>query len=750
MSTIAAGWSPRVRLAGPGEGLLADLLVVLLAWTTAAAVAGSHWVPGSEAVIPVAIVGAIFVAALARLAPRGVTYWLAIEVAMVLLLFLSTAHHSGDPGEIATDFRAWVLSIASDLSTALLVTIVAGTWLSVAWAGYWVLHRGQAPLGLGPMAVVLGFEVLDDPGQNALTFLVVAWMVMAGLLLLRHTVVRVEHRWGAATAPGLSSSVGIQGSRALVVMLVAASLIPRLNTTDISPRFFSGSIDAVGGGQLPLVRQVPGGSLAATGYSERVQPGGTLSRSLTPVMEVTTNFPRTTYLRGIDLYADRNGAWAPGSWVDNLANVPSGQTLAQDPYVARHTVQATIKTLGSGQNTIFWPGDPLFASIPAQVRGARPTGGLGTSLPVGSVAGAYARGQGGTGATYTVDATVSVATESQLRSAGANYPASVTDIVPGLGQLAGPSAVDDRITALATQVVAGQTTPYDRVKVIETYLRTKLKYNLQVSTPPSGQDPVIYFLFNSHVGYCEYFASAMGEMVRGLGIPVRLVSGYGPGASEAPQDVPRPRTSATTTTPNLVRASDAHTWVEVFFPSYGWVPFEPTPDPIYPTLSRQAFDPAIDTFPAVVAPTAAAVPPPALQSRRPAATPVLGQLVTAFVAGAVGVLVMLVLVGLLVARGPRRLRNPEVAWRRLGWLAARLGRPRRPTDTPIEFAQRLAAALPGVASEISDLGGAYSQWCYRPDGIVRADSRRADDAWRKVRRVIVRELLWPRRARLAT
>jgi len=80
-----------VRLAGPGEGLLADLLVVLLAWTTAAAVAGSHWVPGSEAVIPVAIVGAIFVAALARLAPRGVTYWLAIEVAMVLLLFLSTA-----------------------------------------------------------------------------------------------------------------------------------------------------------------------------------------------------------------------------------------------------------------------------------------------------------------------------------------------------------------------------------------------------------------------------------------------------------------------------------------------------------------------------------------------------------------------------------------------------------------------------------------------------------------------------------
>jgi len=135
----------------------------------------------------------------------------------------------------------------------------------------------------------------------------------------------------------------------------------------------------------------------------------------------------------------------------------------------------------------------------------------------------------GRGATYTVDATVSVATEAELRGAGTNYPASVTDLVPGLGQLAGPSAVDDRITALATQVVAGQTTPYDQVNAIETYLRTKLKYNLQVSTPPSGQDPVIYFLFNSHVGYCEYFASAMGELVRGLGIPVRLGQRLRPG-----------------------------------------------------------------------------------------------------------------------------------------------------------------------------------------------------------------------------
>ncbi|HXA42144.1 MAG TPA: transglutaminaseTgpA domain-containing protein [Candidatus Solibacter sp.] len=750
MSGAAASRLARVRFMGQGEGLVADVLVVLLAWVTAVVVAGSNWIPGSQALVPVAVFGAIFVAILARVVPRGLTYWLAIETVLVLVLFVAASPHAG--GDVASEFRSWVIRVTKDPNTGLLVAMVAAAWLVVAWAGYWTLRRGRVVLGLAPMALVLPIEVVNDPTEPANSFLVVVWIIFAVLLMLRHTVVRVGYRWGEEATAEVSSSVGLHGSRALILMLVAATLLPRLNTTDLTVRLFSSATPAGGGGAAQLVRQLPGGAFAQTGYSERVQPGGTLNRSQAPVMEVSTDFPRTTYLRGIDLYADSNGAWEPGGWVSTVANVGAGRPMAVDPYLARHTVNATINVLASRQSTIFWPGDPLLASIAAQARGATGSEFAAGGLPLGSVDGAYsARGLVPSGTTYAVVASVSVATEAQLRGAGTDYPPDVQGVTPGMGKPGGvrspeQAAIDPRIVALAAQVAARQPTPYDQVKSIETYLRTQLKYNLQVSPPPRGEDPVLYFLFNSRVGYCEYFASAMGEMVRGLGIPVRLVSGYGPGTAQTPREESLAGNAAIRVTPSLIRASDAHTWVEVFFPSYGWIPFEPTPDPAYPTLSRHAFDPAVDTFPAVVGAAPAPVTQPGVQPVHQApAAPDYGRLIPGLAGAAATALALLALVALLLARGPARLTNPEAAWRRLGWLAARRGRPRLRSQTPIEFTGQLAAAVPDLGGAIEDLGRAYSQWCYRRDGLVEGDRASLDRAWRELRRGLPRELVWPRR-----
>src|SRR5438445_11208009 len=80
-----------------------------------------------------------------------------------------------------------------------------------------------------------------------------------------------------------------------------------------------------------------------------------------------------------------------------------------------------------------------------------------------------------------------------------------------------------------------------------------------------GKDPIGDFLFNVRQGHCEYFASAMAIMLRTLGIPSRLVNCFLPVEYN---DISQQY---------VVRGSDAHTWVEAYFPGYGWITFDPTP-----------------------------------------------------------------------------------------------------------------------------------------------------------------------------
>lgn len=125
-------------------------------------------------------------------------------------------------------------------------------------------------------------------------------------------------------------------------------------------------------------------------------------------------------------------------------------------------------------------------------------------------------------------------------------------------------ALDPRIRPLAEKIVANANAPYDRAAAIETYLRTHYGYTLQLSraTPP---DPLADFLFVRRRGHCEYFSSAMAIMLRTVGIPSRVVNGFAGGEFN---DI---------TSQYVIRASDAHSWVEAYIPGEGWVAFDPTP-----------------------------------------------------------------------------------------------------------------------------------------------------------------------------
>jgi transglutaminase-like putative cysteine protease len=146
----------------------------------------------------------------------------------------------------------------------------------------------------------------------------------------------------------------------------------------------------------------------------------------------------------------------------------------------------------------------------------------------------------------------------RLRAASADCPEEIREVYLQLPRL------DPRIPALAQQVTSRTATPYDKAVAIENYLRRQFGYTLDLSGPPTA-DPLAHFLFERRAGHCEYFAAAMTVMLRTLGIPARYVNGFLPGEyNELGKDF-------------IVRSSDAHSWVEVYFPEYGWIPFDPTP-----------------------------------------------------------------------------------------------------------------------------------------------------------------------------
>ena len=129
-----------------------------------------------------------------------------------------------------------------------------------------------------------------------------------------------------------------------------------------------------------------------------------------------------------------------------------------------------------------------------------------------------------------------------------------------------PGNLDPRIEARANAIVANAHAGnrYDEAKAIESQLQQDYGYSLQMKA--RGPDPLADFLFNVKTGHCEYFSTAMAVMLRTRKIPARVVNGFLPGEYNDAADA------------YTVRQSDAHSWVEVYFPeSRSWVTFDPTP-----------------------------------------------------------------------------------------------------------------------------------------------------------------------------
>ena len=376
----------------------------------------------------------------------------------------------------------------------------------------------------------------------AFGILVALWAIcLAGFWMGSH-LRRIDARVNAPIR-----AIGLTLTGALVLGLAGFILIPQptaLAPTPLVvslPNFvaFKGELENPA---LPLV-QISGDPSGSTNSID-LHFRGRLGDA--PVMYVRTGAP--AYWRGLVFDTYQNGAWT----VSNR----SYRTL--QPYVLpRFLPPAPPNNLGT-----FVQVFRVVRTIPGVISAAYPIQSL--YVPVAALReDAYGSFRTPTllkpGQTYSVVSYLPNLSATELQG-NATFP----DTPIGSREYLDFGNLSQRARDLAAQAGAGFTR-FDQVMALTNYLQHNYQYSLQLGHVPPGRDPVDWFLFDVKVGYCEQFATAETLMLRSLGIPARLATGYSTGDYDPVLDQ------------SIVREHDAHAWVEVWFPGNGWVPVDPSP-----------------------------------------------------------------------------------------------------------------------------------------------------------------------------
>lgn len=335
---------------------------------------------------------------------------------------------------------------------------------------------------------------------------------------------------------------------------------------------------------------------SSSGYSrDDSQIGGGFEYDYSPVMTVTTT--RRSYWRGEAKTVYTGKGWEDVQPQLTLQQVGAGTGFAAErgENVATEKLVQTVQILSEERLPVLFGASPISQVVSIEgdgvLVGNREEQELRFRRP--------SRVQ-----TYTVESLVTVLDRAALRNVVNPAPdAAAIDLAPYL-QL--PDTVPGRVADLAAEVTASATNMYDKADLLAQYLQFNYNYNNKPDvSKQKSEDVVDAFLFEIREGYCDYFSTAFVVMARTLGIPARWVKGYTSGVdlskveslgfSQSYVDLDGPGTYT-------VRNADAHSWAEVYFEGYGWIPFEPTSGFAIPMPEPIEAEPALEYDPVVSEP----------------------------------------------------------------------------------------------------------------------------------------------------
>ena len=547
---------------GPREGWLSVALLAMVLWCVVHSVYEAEWAENLDVLMPLTwlLMGVGIVGAKSGLRPAAshvLAAIIAIEAIIERFGSRMTANTwEGKLNELSWHVVTWfeqATSGGNSRDNVMFALFMAVLGTSLGYGTAWLVYaKGRGGVAVSICGALLLLHL--SYSYSTLNYHFYLLLFFGLLLLVRLELSRRQQFWqssGLAVQGQVVRNVVLTSAAAIAIVLIMARQGPAEPPSELMDPVWSRFLDTWQRGQSHVDRMfggVQGPPVVVVGlaFGNTMQPRDNFELGSGPVLKIES--PRARYWRTMSYAVYTGQGMVSGDVFGDRFEADAALPVPFGAAEAREEIEQRVTVLANQSNLVFSSDFPVKVDVPTLVEWRETQ----EDPAVVRLATMLRKGQ-----QYTVTSAASVASEDQLRQAGEQYPKGIEKYL----QL--PPTVPERVRQLAQEVTAGSPTPYDKALALEAYLRS-LPYETKVPTPPTDRDWVDYTLYDVKTGYADSLSTSMVVMLRSVGVPARVVTGFAPGAYVEEEAA------------YIVFESEAHAWVEVFFPRLGWINFEPS------------------------------------------------------------------------------------------------------------------------------------------------------------------------------
>lgn len=769
--TSPPGTRPKPRRMNliPSEGWLPLLLLAIAVYSVVYSVTAAITISHSSVLWITTALGLLggLIVSKSRYFPQAVLHIAACILGYWLALFLTSflAYH--------VSLLAILVSLRTVISNGFALTgtqdsdMVFLFYLSflcffLGYFGSWLIYRAHLPWLVALVYISIMIVNLNYISKRDLSFLIIILVGALILLIARVHLASQLTQWkneGLYTDRIWLHNLTMRFLRivGLFVLLILpfSWLLPVVSQPDVGVTFWNNLDNAwanLSHGNLPSLTN-PSGLFdpyqpAANFFGDQLSITGNVNLPNGPVLSYTTSSSsKGQYLEGFSFDRFDGHTWVALVTGASQTYTPNTQLPLDNTstnYSSLTTSVTVLQPPGGTKHYIFAPAQPSNFTVPITLF----TDTTGNFISAWTQSTPLQQNEH-----YRVMSAISNATSADLSTIPfpiANLSTWTSDLNYSTLQqyyLQTPKDLSPEVLATARTWTRGLTTMYDVVSELQAHLNNATDFTYSVSNPPvpSNIDAVTWLL-HTHKGYCTYYATAMVMMARLLGIPARIVNGFSQGHYDTTQKA------------WIVDGSDAHSWVQIYFPGSGWINFDPTPgfsssstnhptpapkpNPTTPPVSSNP-----TTTPHKQGTQSAQPTPPAQQGNDIHTQGPSDNLAGANLLLTISLVILFcsfVVLGLAVIRYQRTSRSMHSPitsiYARLCRIAGLVGSPPASWQTPYEYTFALSRRFPQVSTALRRVADLFvrERWASPQQVPMTAEERELERLWPHLRNTILR------------